>query len=313
MNQMNKPTHHELIEDYLNYYQHSKHSQNMRKSSLAYFFQRKYYGYIAQNWKQNKLGHIFDITTKELKNYFLWLKNLENLSIQTKRNKWAILTSFLNFTMEDFEEFLIKIPTRTVNWLGSNGNGKKEKEILTFEEIEQILQYLKPRNLKHYLIIRLLLETGMRKGELINAEYTSLNTEKRYIKSKGKRDEVVYYFSKDLAKWLKIYCTKRRELNIEDKTLFLTNRFHKYSDRTFNLILQRTCKKIGIEKQITCHCFRRTINTYRKTKLNCNLEDRKILLNHKVRDVNTNNYIQLDYIQYLRLYDTFNPYKELNL
>ena len=49
MNQMNKPTHQELIEDYLNYYQHSKHSQNMRRSSLRYFFNEKYYNYEGKS------------------------------------------------------------------------------------------------------------------------------------------------------------------------------------------------------------------------------------------------------------------------
>ena len=39
--------------------------------------------------------------------------------------------------------------------------------ITTPEELEQILYYPNLRNYKHYLIFRLLIETGMRKGELI--------------------------------------------------------------------------------------------------------------------------------------------------
>jgi len=40
--------------------------------------------------------------------------------------------------------------------------------ITTPEELEQILYYLNLRNYKRYLIFRLLIETGMRKGEPIN-------------------------------------------------------------------------------------------------------------------------------------------------
>ncbi len=310
---MNRPTHKLLMNDYLNYFQHSPQSQAMRKSSLKYFFERKYYGYIAKKWKQNKFGHVFDITTKELKEYFTWLKNLENLSIETKKGKWAILSSFLNSIMEDYpEEFLIKIPSKTVNWIGSNGNKTKKKEIFTKSELEQILNYIKPRNLKYYLIFSLFAETGMRKGELINIQYPDVNIEKRYIMTTGKEDECVYYFSRGLARFLDIYLNNRKTISIKDKTLFLTNRFTKYSNRPFNLYLKEVCKKLGIGKNITCHAFRRSLNQHRYD-MGCSNEDRKILLNHSVRDVNVENYLVIDYKRFIVLYDQYNPYKEIQI
>ncbi|MFW9971150.1 MAG: tyrosine-type recombinase/integrase [Candidatus Odinarchaeota archaeon] len=301
---MNRPTNNKLIKDYLNYFQHSPQSQAMRKSSLKYFFSKEHFNYN---------GHIFEITTKKLKEYFTWLKNLEDLSIETKKGKWNILSSFLNSTMEDYpEEFLVKIPGKTVNWIGSNGNKSKEKEIFTKNELEQILNYIKPRNLKNYLIFRLFAETGMRKGELINIEYPNVNTEKRTITTIGKRGEKVYYFSKDLSRFLEIYLNNRKNISIKDKTLFLTNRFTKYSNRAFNLYLKKVCNSLGIEKTITCHTFRRSLNQHRYD-INCSNEDRKILLNHSVRDVNVENYLIIDYKRFIALYDQYNPYKELNL
>ena len=55
---------------------------------------------------------------------------------------------------------------RGINYKQSIGN----RNIITTtpEELEQILYYLNLRNYKHYLIFRLLIETGMRKGEPIN-------------------------------------------------------------------------------------------------------------------------------------------------
>ena len=292
-----------LINTYLNNYQHSIQSQNQRKSSLKYFFDRECFNYQ---------GHIFKITTLKLKEYFVWLKNLDTINITTKKNKWNILISLLNYTMEDHEEFLIKIPQKTINWRGSNGDRKQIKEIASKEEIEQILQHFKMFNFKHYLIFRLLIETGMRKGELINAKYNDLNTEKRYIRTMGKTEDVAYYYSKELALFLKQYLNEREKISLNNDTLFLTNRLEKYSNRPFNLLLKNACKILGIEKNITCHTFRRTINTFRK-KIGCSNEDRKILLNHKVNDVNIESYLIYDHEEYLELFDKYNPYENLNL
>ena len=58
---------------------------------------------------------------------------------------------------------------------------------------------------------------------------------------------------------------------------------------------------VGIDREkrnITCHTFRRTINDLRKD-MGCPLEDRKILLGHKVRDVNVRSYTNSDYREYL--------------
>ncbi len=43
------------------------------------------------------------------------------------------------------------------------------------------------------------------------------------------------------------------------------------------------------------------------------LENRKILLNHSVSDVNTSNYLVMDYTNFLNMFDKYNPYKDLNL
>jgi len=45
--------------------------------------------------------------------------------------------------------------------------------------------------------------------------------------------------------------------------------------------------------------------------MGCPSEDRKILLNHKVQDVNMESYVKLNYNQYIELYDKWYPYSEL--
>ena len=306
---MNKPANQELVNHYLSFYQHSKQSVKMRKSSLKYFFNNKNFNYQ---------GHIFDLTTQILKNYFKYLKNLDSVNITTRKNKWRILTSFLEFTKEDYSEkynFFIVIPKKTINWEGSKNKKapiKSNKKVYaTKEELKRILEYFETRNFKHYLIFRTLIETGMRKGELINAKISELNLEKQYLNTmKGKTGEKYYFFSEELPKLLKMYLNERKGINTNLECLFLTKKFKKYNDKRFNTILKEAYKKINITKRITCHTFRRTINDLRKD-MECPNEDRKILLGHKTLDVNVESYTSSDFKKLRNLANKWNPYKDL--
>ncbi len=303
---MNRPTNKTIIEKYLNHFRHSNQSVKMRGSSLNYFFEEKYFNYS---------GHVFDIDTSVLIDYFEYLNNLDSISIKTKKNKWSIINSFLNFTMEYYQkhEFIVIIPNFSINWKKTHKKPESNKTIIAnIEEIQAILNYLKIHNYKHYLIFRMFIETGMRKGEVINAKYPDLKLEERYSNGIGKTGEKIYYFSENYAKHLRIYFNQRIGLNIEGKELFINKHLRKYSIRGFNLILKNVCSKLGIKKNITCHTFRRTLNTLRK-KMGCDNDTAKILIGHKTRDVNIESYTIFNYDDFIALYDKWNPYQTLNL
>jgi len=303
-----KPTNEEttnenLITDYLNHYKHSKQSLKMRESSLNYFFCEKYFNYS---------GHIFDITTKKLGDYFIWLKNLDTVNITTRRNKWHILISFIQFTMENYKGFSITIPQRSISWDGAvlkNGIVKTNKEIYaTKEEIQKILTFLKNINYKHYLIFRTIIETGARKGEAINLEFSGINFNERYIKTYGKTGLKYYFFSESLGKLLELYVSERKKLNVDNPRLFLTQTNKTYSNRTFNLILKNIREKLKIKDEITCHTFRRSINDFRNDEMKCSDRDCSILLGHKILGVNFNNYTKFDLKRHKELAEKYNPY-----
>ena len=236
--------------------------------------------------------------------------------------------------MEDYpDDFLIKIPSKTISWKGycpKKEKVKTNKDIIADkEELQKILNYLEEHNYKHYLIFRFLVDTGMRKGELREARYTDINLKYRNIYiQKGKTGEKLYNFSKGLAEKLKIYLNERKRLNIKEDYLFLTKTLKKYSTRAFNLILNgNTIKnhegkikeipgvlqKIGITKNITCKTFRSTLNTLRKKELECSNDNAKQLIGHKTNDVNIKSYTKFDFIDLMNLYDKYNPYQTLNL
>ncbi|MGV9142073.1 MAG: tyrosine-type recombinase/integrase [Promethearchaeota archaeon] len=306
-----RPTNQEIIDKYLEHYKSSQASVRMRESSLNYFFGYKEKDYFDYS------EHVFDIKTQDLINYFEFLKNLKTISLQTKKNKWHILVSFLRYTMEYYRkyDFVVVIPQFSIKWGNRHPKPSIDRNaVMKEEEVEKVLNYFKIRNWKFYLIFRCFAEWGARKGGVLSADYRDLNIKKRLIILREKEGvsengECCYYFSEELADLLKIYLEDRKRIKTESKILFLSNRKKPYTDRYFNMKLKEACKKLGIDKNVTCHTFRKTINTLRKTKLDCPGEDRKILLCHSVQDVNLENYTKLDYENYIDLYDRYNPYK----
>jgi len=288
-----------------------------RRSCLNYFFgeekPKECFGYN---------NHIFDIDTSILLDYHDWLKNLDTVSIQTRKNKWVILRSFLQYIMEYYNakgyKFIVVIPNKTVDW---NGYVPKKTEvytnknvIATREEIEQILTFLKRGNTKHYLIFRLFAETGMRRGELRKAKYVNVNFEYRHIKiDHGKTGLKYYVFSNDFVRFLKLQVRSRESAEDDYPYLFLTRWGKPYGNRMFNLILKQTREKLGIEKRITTHTFRRTLNTLRKKELKCPNNNAKRLVGHKLGDVNEESYTIYDFQDLVELYDEYNPYQNLKI
>jgi integrase len=299
---MTDPTNQEIIDRYLQRFSHSPESQRMRKYCLQYFFSPKYFGY-------NK--HMFEISKRDLVDYFDYLNHLDTISLQTKQNKWMIFRSFLQFIMEYYDDLIIIIPHYCVNWKPIHKKPKSNKDVvMNKEEVKWILDYNYKHNYQYYILFRLLAETGMRHGELLSIDHDDVNTRKRLVETKGKNGRNVYYFSKGLARHLAIYLKERMLRDASSKALFLSIQKKRYAPRSINNYLSNCLTQLKISKSISCHTFRRTLNTLRK-RMGCPNEDRKILLCHKVNDVNFNCYVKLNYNDYIQLYDKWNPYKNI--
>lgn len=303
---MTRPRNNTIIEKYIDHYKTSIASQNTRRSSLNYFFGDKYFNYI---------GHIFDISKAIIDDYFNYLVDCP-VSRTTKVNKWNIFMSFLKRTVYIYDEFTLILPPK--NFYNFNGDHAKpinsnKNVIADPEEIEKILLYFKEVNFKYYILFRLFVETGMRKGELINATLSEVNLEDRYINTfKGKTGEKFYFFTEDFQKQFRMYLYERKKFSIDIDYLFLNNRYEQYGVRSFNKYLEKVRAKLGIKKRITCHTFRRTINTLRK-KMGTSLEDRERLLGHKTGNVNVDGYTILDIQEHQKIYDQNFPYLEIQL
>jgi len=304
MNNLTRLTNDEIIEKYLDGFRHSNASISTRKSCLNYFFDKKYFGFD---------GHISEIKKSTLIDYFNYLNQLKTISLGPKKMKWTFIKGLLEFCMEYYDDFLIAIPKHTIKWKPIHKEPNSNKDVvMTKKELKEILEYLKGYHYSYYLIFKTFADTGMRKGELIAIDYDKVNLKKRYIETKGKTGRKIYYISKDLSNHLNVYLEERKLKNVETKALFLSTWLKRYNLRAFNEFLKPRLDELGIKKNITCHTFRKSLNTFRKL-MDCSKENRKLLINHKTKDVNVNSYVKLNYSEYLDLYDKWYPYSNLNL
>jgi len=299
---MTEITNQKIIDRYLKRFSHSKASQSMRKYCIQYFFDSKFFGYN---------GHIFNLTKRDVIDYFDYLNHMDTISLQTKKNKWNIFRSFLQFIMEYYDELVIIIPHYSIQWKPLHKKPDSNKDVvMEKEEVKLILDHMYNRNYNYYILFRLLAETGMRIGELLSLDCEDVNVKKRYVEVEGKTGRKIYYFSESLAMHLTIYLKERMSKETDTNALFLSIQKKRYALRTINHYIRNCIIRLDIEKRISCHTFRRTLNTLRK-RMGCSKEDRKILLCHKVSDVNFSCYVKLNYYDYIKLYDMWNPYKNI--
>ncbi|MBA7505169.1 Tyrosine recombinase XerC [subsurface metagenome] len=297
---LNKPKNEDLIEKYLSYFKHSEQSMATRKSAINYFIKR--FGYK---------GNLLDIEKKNLIDYFNYLNQSDELVLSSKKLKWTILKNLVGFCNDYYEDVMEKaiiLPKFTIKWKLVHKKSDSNKDVIATEtELKQILDCFEITSNRNYLIFKIFVDTGMRIGELESIDYDKINTKKRIIETKGKAGLKAYYITKKTNDVLKYFINNRKELSLDTKALFLSSHLKRMSKRNIQKILHQALNHLKIKKDITAHTFRRTINTYRK-KMGCDLEDRKILLNQKVNDVNFESYTKLKYEDFIELYDKWYPY-----
>ena len=241
------------------------------------------------------MGKNLQFTTKlDLERYFEEL-NESSYRIKTKRTYLEGVKSFFKYFLHrqgidpenTFNLHFVENPVTTYQrkWKDTE-EPTRYREILTNDEIKRVLQELKKRNLRDYIMCYLLADTSMRVDGMANIKLENLNLEKRIIITKDKNRMRKYVFGRHLQAELKKYLIVRariRSIHYNDTWLFFTQRSTKFKSDTFKtsvfpklstLILEMTGKKI------TAHDFRRSFRTNR-INLGQQPGHVDILMNHK--------------------------------
>lgn len=153
------------------------------------------------------------------------------------------------------EEFNIEVTTQS----------KRLPYVPTEEELKQYYKIVwQTRNMKHMLIIKILLYTGIRVQELVNIKITDIDFDRcqiRINKGKGNKDRLVpfpEYFKETLV----LFASSEQDKGAA--YLFESNRKRPFTTRGIRKILADYATKAGMEHSISPHKLRHFLFTWLK-------------------------------------------------
>lgn len=113
------------------------------------------------------------------------------------------------------------------------------------------------------LIVRLLVLTGLRVGELVRLRINdvSISSSRIRVRGKGDRDRTVYLANRQLIDDLKEYLSRRLHADAPDAPLFLNSRSCGLTEPAVRKRLKNTSRRLGISPHLTPHRFRHTAAT----------------------------------------------------
>jgi integrase/recombinase XerD len=153
------------------------------------------------------------------------------------------------------EEFNIEVTTQS----------KRLPYVPTEEELKQYYKIVwQTRNMKHMLIIKVLLYTGIRVQELVNIKITDIDFDRcqiRINKGKGSKDRIVP-FPEYFRETLVLFASSEQDKGAA--YLFESNRKKPFTTRGIRKILADYAIKAGMEQSISPHKLRHFLFTWLK-------------------------------------------------
>lgn len=230
----------------------------------------KYYLYVLKAFLNKVTTPVKEITTDDIRNY-LDSFSTETVSKVSMDNIRRVISSFFSWLEE--EDYIRKNPVKRIHKIKSI---KTIKQAFNDENIENLKDNCSC--LRDKVIIELLASTGMRVGELVNLNVTSVDFENKecIVLGKGGKQRKVYFDSKTKIH-LQHYIDSRIDKN---EALFVSmfKPFNRLQISGVEIMLRKLGAKASISK-VHPHRFRRTLATKAIDK-GMPVEQVQILLGH---------------------------------
>ncbi|GAA0723691.1 hypothetical protein GCM10008905_16620 [Clostridium malenominatum] len=266
--------------------------------------------YISYTKDRGKYTFVFDQNTK----YINMPENREDygkkVSITTINNYIRNLKVFFNYCVE---ERVIK--ANPMDKIKQFKNNRKPKGQVTDEEFKRLLQNIdttKYSEFRDYVVIQLIMDTGMRIGETLSLEVNNVDLDRRAILipqdiTKGRKDRYVFYsqtMSKLLRRWIQY-----KDRYVESDLLFSTKRNTRLEVNNFEKNFKKYCNRIGL-KDTSAHGIR---NNYARRFLMAggSIYTLSRLLGHSSVTVTEKAYLDLSDEDIRKNYQQFSPLENM--
>ena len=286
-------------------------SFNSKETKRTYLYSiRCFFNFIHKNLKE--------IRSIDLLSYYDFLKSsgYKTSTQQLKLNSIRSLFNWILYRTTAGEDLGFKkddIPKLDFKLRWNDDDEPFVREILTFAEIELVLEKLKKLNFRYYIIFYMLADTSMRANGLCNIKIDDIDFSNRAIKTKDKGKVRCYTFGSNLRLELINYVNMRKSINIDSEYLFINRKSKKESvNNIFDIFNHnrgtrnaRICDILNgleVEKYITPHCLRASFKTNRRNALQ-NDKDVEFFMQHGYDYKKT--YLRYTDTQRLALFDKY--------
>lgn len=234
----------------------------------------------------------------------------EKISITTVNGYIRNLKVFFNYCVE--QEIIKQNPMYKIKQFKNN---RKPKEQVTDEEFKRLLRNMdttKFSEFRDYVIIQLIIDTGMRIGETLSLEISSVDIDRRTILipqdiTKGRKDRYVFYsqtMSKLIRRWIQY-----KDRYVESDLLFCTIKNTQLAVNNFEKNFKKYCNRIGLSN-ISAHSLR---NNYARRFLMAggSIYTLSRLLGHSSVTVTEKAYLDLSNDDIRKNYQEFSPLENM--
>lgn len=253
-------------------------------------------------WETEGDSNISKATKKIVRNFMMKLSTSE-ISKRSINRKLSSLRGFYLFLLKIGE---IEVsPMETVKSLKFNA----EKQMpFSEEEMEKLRTIMEQDavSLLDRLVVETLYQTGMRREELCNLEYSAIDFHKKEMKVVGKGNKMrIIPFSNQLSESFQLYIKERNPLPESEKYFFVTEKGKKMTGMFVYSIVKSYLSLVTLKKKRSPHILRHSFATH---TLNNGAEISKIkkILGHQ-SIASTQGYTDVDINQLKKVFNSTHP------